>query len=55
MLIDAFKFFIHNLSTIITFVFNLQIIENPSITFGQFILGFVLLGLVILLIFKPIR
>lgn len=54
MLVEAFKYFIHMLSTCITWVFNLQLIENPSITFGQFLLGFAILGLVILLIFKPL-
>lgn len=42
------------LSTCITWVFNLQLIENPSITLGKFLIGCAILGLVILLIFKPI-
>ena len=54
MLIDAFNFIITMFSSIVMWVFSLELMSEPRITVGHLILAFAILGLVILLIFRPI-
>ena len=48
---EVFPYLIRQFATIVNFVFNLKINENPTITFGEFILTFAFIGLVIYFIF----
>ena len=54
MLVDALNFFISLFSSIVSWVFTLELVSDPTITVGHILIGFATLGLVILLIFKPI-
>ena len=51
MFSNVFPYLIQQFSRIVTFVFNLQINENPNITFGEFILACAFIGFVLYFIF----
>lgn len=54
MLVEAINYIITMFSSIVTWVFTLELVSDPKITVGHLFLGFATLALVILLIFKPI-
>ena len=47
MLNEVFNFWIKTISRCVSWVFSLELNSNPSITFGEFLLAFAFIGIVL--------
>lgn len=46
-MVEVFQFWINSISSVVNWVFRVEVIDEPKITLGMFLLGFAFIGLIL--------